>query len=62
MSEFFKPNPYFNTIWTNRDEEFYWTGCKHGMVIGAIGAVILIGCVKYVIPEWKEKFKQEKTQ
>ena len=60
MKEFFKPNPYFNTMWTNRDAEFYWSGCKNGMVIGAIGAVILIGFVKYVIPEWKEEFKKDK--
>lgn len=62
MSEFFKPNPYYNTMWTNRDQEFYWTGCKNGMVIGAIGATILIGWVTLVIPEWIEKIKQENAQ
>jgi len=36
-----KHHKYFNTIWTDRDQEFYWDGLKTGMVISAI----LIPCI-----------------
>ena len=62
MKEFFKPNPYFNTIWSNRDKEFYWTGCKDGMVIGAIGAISLIGFAIFVVPDWIGNRKNEEEQ
>lgn len=36
-----KHHKYFNTIWTDRDQEFYWDGLKTGTVISAI----LIPCI-----------------
>lgn len=31
-----KNHEYFNTIWSNRDVEFYWDGMKTGAIVGAI--------------------------
>ena len=33
-------NPYWNTLWSNRDQEFYWSGTKHGFALG-IGTTLL---------------------
>lgn len=33
-------NPYWNTFWSNRDQEFYWSGTKHGFALG-IGTTLL---------------------
>lgn len=31
-----KSNKYWNTIWSDRDQEFYWSGTKFGFVTAAI--------------------------
>ena len=49
-------------MWSNRDGEFYWTGCKDGMVIGAIGAISLIGFAIFVVPDWIGNHKNEEEQ
>ena len=37
-----KHNKYWDTIWSERDEAFYWSGCKFGFVAGAVLTAILI--------------------
>lgn len=40
-------NPYWNTMWSNRDAEFYWSGVK----FGAIFSAIMVPCVFFVARE-----------
>ena len=49
-----KGNPYFNTIWSNRDQEFYWSGVKHGALIAGIIVPSAIVCIYEIIQEFKE--------
>lgn len=37
-----KQHKYYNTIWDERDREFYWDGIKNGMIIGMISAIALV--------------------
>lgn len=34
-------NPYWNTIWSIRDQEFYWSGTKFGFALG-VGTGLLV--------------------
>lgn len=36
-----KHHKYYNTIWTERDQEFWWDGIKSGTIAGSIIAVVL---------------------
>ena len=46
-------NPYWNTIWSNRDQEFYWSGVKFGSILSAI----MIPCAFVTIRELINEFK-----
>ena len=51
-------NPYWNTMWSERDSEFYWSGIKHGFVAGLIEAAIAIGFTWMIVTDIK-KIKKE---
>ena len=55
-------NPYWNTMWNERDEEFYWSGVKHGAVISAIATAIIIFVPRELVREFKEEWKKPKTE
>lgn len=48
-----KGNPYWNTIWTDRDGEFYWSGVK----IGALISAIMVPCTYMVVRVLIDEFK-----
>lgn len=52
-------NPYWNTIWSHRDQEFYWSGIKDGILIGAIVVPCMCMTVYTLINEFKEIIKDE---
>lgn len=57
-----KHHKYFNTIWTDRDQEFYWDGLKTGAIISAImvpcivvNGITFVKYVKNTLEEFKNK-------
>lgn len=54
----FEKNPFWDTMWSKRDEEFLWSGIRGGFCIGGILATCLCigGCLLY--NEIKEKNKK----
>ena len=48
-----KRNPYWNTMWSDRDQEFYWSGEKFGMIFSAI----MIPCAYVLTKEAVNKIK-----
>ena len=53
----FKGNPYWNTIWSHRDVEFYWSGVKFGFVYGAV----MVPAVYLTIRSLSDEFKALKN-
>lgn len=51
-------NPYWNTMWSNRDQEFYWSGVKHGAIFSAI----MVTCVFVVVREAVNDIKQMREE
>lgn len=49
----FKSNPYWNTIWSHRDQEFYWSGVKFGFVCGAV----MVPMVYFAMRSLSDEFK-----
>ena len=47
-------NPYWNTMWSDRDAEFYWSGVKFGAVYSAI----MVPCVFIVARRLVKEFKE----
>ena len=47
-------NPYWNTMWSDRDAEFYWSGVK----FGAIFSAIMTPCVLFLTREAIKDIKQ----
>lgn len=45
----FDKNPFWDTMWTTRDQEFLWSGVKGGFCVGAIltTSICLIGVSIY---------------
>lgn len=54
-------NPYWNTLWTNRDEEFYWSGTRFGFALG-IGVSLVAMLYVHVGVEMYKNHKEEKTE
>lgn len=50
-------NPYWNTIWSNRDQEFYWSGVKGGALISGIMVLSIVAIIQDAIREFKESSK-----
>lgn len=57
-----KHHKYFNTIWTERDQEFYWDGLKTGLIISAViipciivDGALFVNYVKNTIHEFRNK-------
>lgn len=54
-----KHHKYYNTIWSERDQEFYWDGLKNGTVIGAIGIATVIAYGAIIVSEIREHRRQK---
>ncbi len=50
-------NPYWNTMWSNRDQEFYWSGVKGGVLVSALvmGIPLVSLTLYYIINEHENK-------
>ena len=53
----FEKNPYWNTMWSNRDEEFYWSGVKGGatVMLLVLGIPLVCMTISYIISESENK-------
>lgn len=51
-------NPYWNTLWSNRDQEFYWSGNKFGFVLG-IGTGLVAMCYVNMAIKFYKELKEE---
>lgn len=56
-----KHHKYYNTIWTERDQEFYWDGVKFGFAIGSILAMGAVACI-YDAIQFIKSLKDEETR
>lgn len=59
-----KHHQYYNTIWSDRDAEFWWDGVKDGLIIATILTSILwIDGMMFInyIKEQKKKSKKEES-
>ena len=54
----FNKNKYWNTVWNDRDQEFYWSGVKHGALIATIMTSCLIAIGSELIETIKEHRKE----
>lgn len=52
-------NPYWNTMWSNRDQEFYWSGVKFGAIFSAIMVPCTYIAIREVFNEFKQIIKEE---
>lgn len=50
-----KKNPFWDTIWTKRDEEFYWSGCRFGVALGTVATSFAFFGVLIIIDEVKNR-------
>lgn len=51
-------NPYWNTMWSNRDQEFYWSGVKFGALFSAIMIPVMVIDLYVLIDEFKKAIKE----
>lgn len=51
-------NPYWNTLWSNRDQEFYWSGVKFGFALGIGTGLVAMFYANMAIKVYKD-FKEE---
>lgn len=51
-------NPYWNTLWSDRDQEFYWSGTKFGFALG-VGAGVLAMCYVGMAIKFYKESKEE---
>lgn len=56
-----KKNPFWDTIWTERDQEFYWSGCRFGVAFGVALASCAFAGALILIDEFKNR-KQKKEE
>lgn len=57
-----KHHKYFNTIWSERDQEFWWSGMKGGFIIATIlTSALWIDGITFVrwIKEERDDWKKE---
>lgn len=57
-----KNNKWYNTIWTERDEAFYFTGARDGFIGGILAVVAVVGIgftIHEVVNEMKDLNKTE---
>jgi hypothetical protein len=47
-------NPYWNTMWSDRDGEFFWSGVKFGALFSAIMIPCTYTTIRILIKEFKE--------
>lgn len=52
-------NPYWDTMWSHRDQEFYWSGVKFGTLVGAIAIPCMCITACILFNEFKEIIKEE---
>ena len=55
-----KHHKYYNTIWSERDQEFYWDGLKDGSIIGSVlTCVAILGIyeIVYCVKSFKDETK-----
>ena len=53
----FEKNPYWNTMWSDRDGEFYWSGVKGGaaFMMIALGIPLVCMTVSHIISKSENK-------
>lgn len=51
-------NPYWNTMWSIRDQEFYWSGVKFGALFSAIMIPVTVGAIWGIVNDFKELTKK----
>lgn len=57
-----KKNKYWNTVWSDRDEEFYWSGVKFGTLYSAIMVSCIWGIGLHVINSIKSGRKESEEE
>jgi len=55
-------NPYWNTLWSNRDQEFYWSGTKFGFALGIGTTLVAMWCLNTAIEIHKDLKKKEEIE
>ena len=53
-------NPYWNTLWSNRDQEFYWSGTKFGFALGIGTTLVAMWCLNTAIEIHKDLKKKRR--
>ena len=61
-SDCMKGNIYWNTIWSERDGEFYWSGLKHGFLCAAILIPCTYVTIRVLVNEFKELNTRQETE
>ena len=56
---FMSKTPYWNTLWSNRDQEFYWSGTKFGFALGIGTGLVTMFYVNMVVKTIKNHKNSE---